>query len=355
MVRRHLHARAAGTVGSVKVVIGTIVRNGSPYRKRRTARRVSSFAVRAPRLLAVGAVLASLGAALAPFGWPFELFAHFRWQLGSASLLLLAVGAVLRDARTAGALGIALLLQGIAAWNSRPAAPELASAAPPVCHGPAFTVIAANVWFRNADPERLLEWLARHPADVVLLQEVTQAWAQALEATARDYPHRKFRVREDTYGIALLSRWPFERIAAIDLADDGLPSLVATVTVQGRRVQVIGLHTHWPLLASLQDARDRVLHRAAGLARDSQAPTVLLGDLNLTPYAPAFPRLVRESGLRDAYAGRAWRPTWQARFWPLALPLDHVLVSRGVCLQSAEIGPPVGSDHRPVRVTLQLP
>jgi endonuclease/exonuclease/phosphatase (EEP) superfamily protein YafD len=309
--------------------------------------------VRALRLLAVGAVLASLAAALAPFGWPFELFVHFRWQLAAGSLGLLAVGAVLRDARTAGAIGIALVLQGVAAWNARPVE-SVADATPAVCEGSRLTVIAANVWFRNDDPQRVLEWLATHPADVVLVQEVTPAWAQALAATERDYPHRRFLVRDDPYGIALLSRWPFERIEAIDLADDGLPSLLATVNVRGQPVQVIGLHTHWPLINRLQEARDRVLRRAAGLARDSRVPTVLLGDLNLTPYAPAFGRLVQESGLRDAFAGRAWRPTWQAGFWPLALPLDHVLVSQDACVEQAEIGPAVGSDHRPVRVRLQL-
>lgn len=310
--------------------------------------------MRALRLLAVGAILVSLAAALAPFGWPFELFVHFRWQVAAGSLALLAVGAVLRDARTVAAAVAALLLQGVAAWNARPVT-AVAGTPPAVCAGKTFTVIAANAWFRNRDPQRLLDWLATHPADVVLVQEVTSDWERALAATERDYPHRKFMVREDTYGIALLSRWPLHRIESIDLADDGLPSLLATVDVRGQSVQIVGLHTHWPLLDSLQDSRDLVLQRAAGLARAAGVPTVLLGDLNLTPYAPAFRKLLLQSGLRDAYAGRAWRPTWQAGFWPLALPLDHVLVSPGACVRQAEIGEAVGSDHRPVRVTLQLP
>ncbi len=82
---------------------------------------------------------------------------------------------------------------------------------------------------------------------------------------------------------------------------------------------------------------------------------MLVGDLNLTPYAPAFPRLLRESGLRDAFVGRWWRPTWQAGFGPLALPIDHALVPATSCVLQADIGPDVGSDHRPVQVTLTLP
>ena len=109
--------------------------------------------------------------------------------------------------------------------------------------------------------------------------------------------------------------------------------------MHGRTLQVIALHTRWPVLPELQVARDRALQQAAALALTRPDSTILLGDLNLTPYAPAFARLVSESGLRDALAGEAWRPTWQAGFWPLALPIDHVLVPRRACVTGQEIGP----------------
>jgi endonuclease/exonuclease/phosphatase family metal-dependent hydrolase len=161
--------------------------------------------------------------------------------------------------------------------------------------------------------------------------------------------------RDDPYGIALLSRWPIDDVQPADFANDGLPSLVANVDVRGRKLQVIALHTRWPVVPEMQVARDLALQRAAALALTQPESTILLGDLNLTPYAPAFARLVTESGLRDALAGEAWRPTWQAGFWPLALPIDHVLVPPGSCVTAHEIGPYVGSDHRPLQVTLRLP
>jgi endonuclease/exonuclease/phosphatase (EEP) superfamily protein YafD len=64
---------------------------------------------------------------------------------------------------------------------------------------------------------------------------------------------------------------------------------------------------------------------------------------------------VDESGLRDVMQGRGWRPTWLAGFWPLALRIDHVLASPGLCVEQAEVGPDVGSDHRPVFARLALP
>jgi endonuclease/exonuclease/phosphatase (EEP) superfamily protein YafD len=299
-----------------------------------------------------GAAAASIAGALAPLGWPFELFAHFRWQLFVAGVVLLPVALILRRPWMLIAALVTVALQW-APWWAADGGPKVGQ--PAACEGKTeISVATVNVWFRNGEHDSALEWLKANPADVVLVQEVTAAWAAVLATTKQQYPQQKFLPREDPYGIALLSRWPLDQVVAVDFAADGLPSVVARVNVRGRQVLIVGLHTHWPLLRDLQRSRDSALLQAAAMSRLSSTPTVLLGDLNLTPYAPAFRRLVDRSGLKDAFASQAWRPTWQAGFWPLALPLDHVLVPQDSCVVSAQIGADIGSDHRPVLVRLRL-
>jgi endonuclease/exonuclease/phosphatase (EEP) superfamily protein YafD len=300
-----------------------------------------------------GTAAASLAALLAPLGWPFELFAHFRWQLVAAALALLLASLVLRQPwmMVVACVTVAAVAAGCA--DERPASAHEPPASK--CVDDPLRVVTANAWFANADHAALVAWLSRSDADIIALQEITPQWALALETLARTYPFSKVIPREDPYGIALLSRWPIDAVQSMDFAGDGLPALVANLDVHGRKLQVIALHTRWPVLPELQVARDRALQQAAALALTQPEATILLGDLNLTPYAPAFARLVAESGLRDAFAGEAWRPTWQAGFWPLALPIDHVLVPRRGCVTGHEIGPDVGSDHRPLQVTLRLP
>jgi len=301
-------------------------------------------------LLALGALgAATLLALLAPLGWPFELFAHFRPQYAVAALL---VTLVLAGQRRGVAAGIAALL---VAWNALPVVQRASADAPPVsCDGPTFTVATVNLQYSNLQRDRFLAWLAGHPADLIVVQELTRAWAQAL-AGSEAHSHRFLLTREDPYGIGVLSRWPLESAGAIDLAGDGLPSVAGIVDVEGRRIRLLGLHTHWPVLPEVARMRDTALGGAAGIARDSDLPVILLGDLNLTPDSPEFTRLLDESGLRDVVSGRRWRPTWQAGFWPLALRIDHVLVSPQLCVEAVEVGPSIGSDHRPVIARLRLP
>jgi endonuclease/exonuclease/phosphatase (EEP) superfamily protein YafD len=304
-----------------------------------------------PELLWVlGALcLATVLALLAPLGWPFELFVHFRVQYAVAALLL-ALWFVWRRRRWAVTLSLAL-----AAWHAWPGAERLLAAqATASCAGPAFTVVTANVEFSNEDHAAFLGWLDAHPADLLVVQEVTEAWAEALAPRAA-YPHYELLSREDPYGIAVLSRWPLEHVEQVDLAGDGLPSFTGIVRVAGQPVRFLALHTHWPVMPELARARDVSLQAAAALARSDAAPVVLLGDLNLTPDAPVFHRLLEESGLEDVMRGRGWNPTWLAGFWPLALRIDHVLASPALCVEQAEVGLDVGSDHRPVTVRLVLP
>jgi endonuclease/exonuclease/phosphatase (EEP) superfamily protein YafD len=291
-----------------------------------------------------------VASSLAFAGWPFELLSHFRLQLGTGSLLLAACLALLRCPRAAG--GAALL----AAWSLLRFEPPLhAAEQAPACGGREFVVVTANLWFDNADRGPYLEWLAAHPADVLIAQEVTPEWARALESLGA-YPYRMVLPRQDPYGIAILSRWPLEDVRPVDLAGDGLPSLEGTVNAGGDRLYLIGLHTRWPITPGLARYRDRALFAAAVRARASALPVIAAGDLNLTPDSPVFGRVLEDSGLRDVFAGRpGWHPTWMAGFWPLALRIDHALVSGGVCVEGAEVGPDLGSDHRPLTAVLKLP
>jgi endonuclease/exonuclease/phosphatase (EEP) superfamily protein YafD len=301
-----------------------------------------------------GLAAASLAALLAPLGWPFELFAHFRWQLAAAAATLLLASLLLRRPWMMAIAFAALALQGLPVLL--PARTATAHSMPPSCTADEVRVVTANAWYKSVEHAPLVDWLAGSHADVIALQEITPAWEASLAPLSVAYPHRKVLARADPYGIALLSRWPIVgEVREVDFADDGLPSLVATVVVRDRQVQVIAMHTRWPVLPEFQQRRDSSLHAAAALAATQAQSTILLGDLNLTPYAPAFARLVVDSGLRDALEDVAWRPTWRAGFWPLALPIDHVLVPHGACVTEHAIGPSVGSDHRPLQVTLRLP
>jgi endonuclease/exonuclease/phosphatase (EEP) superfamily protein YafD len=303
-------------------------------------------------VLGIYALCAATGAAwLAALGWPFELFSHFRLQYLTAGTLLAAAALV---SRRRGYAFVALIATTMNAINLDGPATVNAAPVDTGCNGGDLTVVTANVEFTNRDHERLLRWLEGQSADVILLEEVTDAWRRSLDKFP-GYPFRAVRPREDPYGLALLSRRPLHSIEWLDFAGDGVPTVSALLEVDGQSLQIMGMHTDSPLAPVRLHARDRELERAAERATYGGQATIVLGDLNVSPDAPAFARLLDDGHLRDALASGGWRPTWRADFWPLALRIDHVLTSPSLCVVSTAVGPDVGSDHRPVRVSLRLP
>ena len=83
-----------------------------------------------------------------------------------------------------------------------------------------------------------------------------------------------------------------------------------------------------------------------------------VGDFNATWFDWHFQALLH-LGLRDAavVAGQGWRMTWPRDQEPVVpyAAIDHVLISRGVSLESYGVGDGKGSDHHPLRVRLSVP
>jgi endonuclease/exonuclease/phosphatase (EEP) superfamily protein YafD len=82
--------------------------------------------------------------------------------------------------------------------------------------------------------------------------------------------------------------------------------------------------------------------------------TLLVGDLNLTPWSPFFTQLKREGQLSDSGLGRGLVGTWQSKVPFLGLMIDHVLTGPRVVPLNRRIGQDLNSDHWPVIVDFAL-
>ena len=270
--------------------------------------------------------------------WLLDLAAHWQW-LFAPGLALAAGVATIADRRWA------LLLPALALpWLS--ASPTLPMAA---ADAAAFSIASANVHMDNQDVTPLAQWLAREQPDVVVVLEVSPPYAQGLR-TLDAYPHRHVVAQDDPFGIAVLSRHPLLKAAAIrDL--DGIAHIEAVIDWQGRQVGLIAVHPMPPIAARHAAVRNAKLAAWARSTAASGLPTVVAGDLNATPWSIAFNGL-DALGLRRA-TGTA--PTWPAALRGVAgIPIDHVLATRHWQRIGSARGPDLGSDHLPVLARLRL-
>lgn len=293
------------------------------------------------------ALLPSWLGLLGSWNWLLDLFAHFRWQYLIVSVLVLALAVWRRAAWVVAAAGITLLLNGLLigqlAWQPEPARSTLAADA-------GISIAILNVQRVNSRTQDVLEYLRLADPDVIVLMEVDLKWMQALQPLQESHPHHLAAARDDNFGMAFFSRIAVASRHLAQFGDAGLPSIEATLVHRGRELLLIGTHPPPPLGARLAAMRDRQLRAVAGRVAAEDRPVVVVGDLNATPWSNGLRQLASgRLGFRGASA--PWSPTWRVGS-VLAVPIDHALCTSPLVISRHEVGPDVGSDHRPVAIRL---
>jgi endonuclease/exonuclease/phosphatase (EEP) superfamily protein YafD len=265
-------------------------------------------------------------------GWLADLAAHWVWlwlPVGVIGLLLVR-GRVL--ARLA--LGVAMLALP---WAWLPAAMAQSSDEPQI------RVVSANVHLRNTDPSPLLAWADPSNTDLIVVHELRAAFAQKLAAAAQ-WPHQHLAPHTGVSGIGLLSRWPLRDVRHVTGAG-GKPQLHALVETPHGPIEVIAVHPRLPMDPAWQRTRNETF---VALRPRGDAPALVVGDFNATPWSNAAPLLVQ--------GGWRWfggvQPTWPHSAW--GIPIDAVWGHGSWAVTGREVGPAIGSDHRPLRVGLRL-
>jgi endonuclease/exonuclease/phosphatase (EEP) superfamily protein YafD len=220
-----------------------------------------------------------------------------------------------------------------------------------------FSLLTCNVYQNNREPKRLLDVVDQREPDVILLLEVDAWWMEQLQPLRERYPHRLSRPQDDTYGMALFSRFNLIEPEIRFLRRKTIPSVQADIELpSGRKVRLYGLHPAPPVpeYAETTSQRDAELVHVGREARKFRGPTVVLGDLNDVAWSHTTRLFRRLSGLLDPRVGRRTMSTFPVAIPWMRFPLDHIFVSNHFELVELERLEDVGSDHFPVWARLQL-
>ncbi len=254
---------------------------------------------------------------------------------GAERWVMVALGVVAISAS-----GVLMLPELRQAWRFKPEAPAPGD----------LKVIQFNAWHENYAPEQSLKWLLAQNADVIVMAEGGgSAWA-INKGLRTAYPFVSCKSGR-------CEPWIFSRkkVIASGAVQKGLPGAWATIEDSAGPFTVLGAHYVWPVPAGRQQAQSAMLVKAAsGFDRRT---LIVTGDFNSTPWSFTLRRQDKALGLnRWTRALPSW-PSGQFSRVAAApapfLPIDHVYAGSAWRAVKVERGPAIGSDHRPVIVTLR--
>ncbi|MFE4479284.1 MULTISPECIES: endonuclease/exonuclease/phosphatase family protein [Streptomycetaceae] len=262
------------------------------------------------------------------------------------SVLLLAVVAVLRARWLTGVAAALVVLQ---LWWLVPRFVPDGAGAP--ADAPRLRVATSNNFMGQVSPKSLVDLVREQRIDVLAVEEQSDSAADALDAAGIRtlLPHRERPAGTDT---ALYTRLPVG-----SAADPAWPTTNLTVDVGGRPVQLVAVHTYYPLGDARRWAEDLHGLRAAAPGRNHNA--VLLGDFNATLDHKPMRDLIG-TGLTDTHEelGAGLFPTWPQDHpdyrVPAVIQIDHVL--HGPALTAVDVSEHAlpRSDHRAVVAELAV-
>lgn len=304
--------------------------------------------------LLVFAAAALLSASLTPYAAISNLLtdtpSHFPiWILLAAALLLLAVW-VLKAHKS---VMIMTFLSIIAAMIQ--VYPYLPTAGEETNVEQTFKLLQINVYTNNVDTRPLQDLITAESPDAVMIAEINSAFIEMGNKITKDYPYQFYA--RDT---AILSRVPLRMIKADGQAYGLSVPQFFVFDLNGHKVTLATLHTAPPPVKQKQrDAElDQLAKTIASLKQAGEIGDNMIfgGDINITPYAPAYKKFIRDTALRNAREGIGLRHSWPV--WlplPLRIPIDHVLVGGNIRVIDYRVGPDVASDHLPTIAVLAFP
>lgn len=287
--------------------------------------------------------LATLGAKLHPI---LELAAHCSLHSLVLAGIFLPLFICLREWTLTFCVGLAtvFLLFLTQPWNL------VALGSPPDDNLARLKVLSWNLHSVNPNLSQIAALIRREDPDILVLIEVRPGLLDELDSVTRDYPCVFSIPSWGGHGIAILSRIPDTQFEIEEFEFPIQPAIVSSLPVVSgdSPLQIVALHTLSPLPPWRRAIRDRQLDAFLAWSEKQKSPLCVCGDLNITPWAPAFRRLV-QSGFQDSRLGAGNCATWPSGLGMFGIPIDHALSKNGCqILNRRVLADAPGSDHRAI-------
>ena len=220
-----------------------------------------------------------------------------------------------------------------------------------------LSVVSFNM---QANPQALRDLAAiAQDVDVIHLAEIPRRYADLIDFKTLFPSHKLYQqpyrqnleLEDGSLGILLKGEAKVQPL----FESDGNHRTIFDVRLarQGHHIRLLATHPLLPLNHDYLTSRNGTLRRLQQLAaQEAQTPTILMGDMNTTPFE------VDGWALPGKLVGNPLRISWSGIGNLLHIRIDHIRLRQGkgerLDVVGQRVGPALGSDHLPIFASFAL-
>ncbi len=217
-------------------------------------------------------------------------------------------------------------------------------------------IVVWNMYLMNDSVESVEELIQKHDPDILALIECNPEVGQWLSKVRSNFATELWGVSWRSQSIIVLCKFPDAKLEMMDLEGMKTASVRFKTKDSQKEHQLYIGHTlspKWP--GNRVAIRNSQLDALATLAEEhSDAPVIVMGDLNTSPWSRAFSNMLQNGSLIDSRDYRGYCSSWPSLFDAAGIPIDHVLINKHVkVVCRSALDEAQGSDHRPIMIEVQ--
>jgi endonuclease/exonuclease/phosphatase (EEP) superfamily protein YafD len=284
------------------------------------------------------------------FFWRFEQFTHFKVQYIIILIPLTIFFCLLKRWKTAILSAIFLII------NIIPVLLLYTGSSPEGTDKKPVKAIFLNVLGTNTNYSRTIDFIEKEMPDFFIVCEINQNWDRAIKKRLqKKYPYNGGEVREDFYGISIMSRLPIKKTKIHVFVPETGPSIESVLFYDNMKFTVIGTHVFPPSFRKAAKLAEKQFAGMGDYIHTIEGEIIVMGDLNTSSWSQNFKKFLKKSGLKDSRKGFGINSSYPASMPEiLRIPIDHALISNRIKVKSRSTGPDVGSDHLPLIIEFLL-
>ena len=279
--------------------------------------------------------------------WILDLLSNFRLHIAVISILLIVLSGILLSNAILMFVFLTTFLYALfplSSWINKPKHCNSQK-------GKTFDVCSFNVQWNANEHVKSLKYIEESKADILVLQEVTEALRKEINEYLTSFPHQ---VGEGHSHVMVLSKHKLEFVNY--LAWPGKfqnRAMHVKCNINDLKVNILAIHLQVTRSWKEIELREKQIDMLKASLANIDGPVIVAGDFNSGIGSTVLRKIEKETNLRSLGSLLDYLRTWPANYGLLAIQLDHCYVKHSLVVSNIVMGPKLDSDHMPIMAKIK--